>query len=315
MTSPAPKYLNPLTDFGFKKLFGSEPNKDLLIDFLNQIITDHHIVDLTYAPNEHLAKTPFDRKAIFDIYCTGKSGERFIVEMQKAKQTYFKDRSIFYVSFPIQDQGKQKDWNYRLDPVYSIGILDFVLDKDRDEFFHVMELKNQRGEIFYDKLRFVYIELPKFRKKVSELATGLDKWCYFLKHLAGLDRVPSVLGGAIFGRAFAEAALARLSRGERVVYEDSLKHYRDLRNVTDTAREEGQEVGWRAGKEEGHREGKKQGKEEGLKEGIEKGMKKGREEGLAERTIEIAEKLKSQGMPDEVIAQATGLPISEIEKL
>ena len=91
------KYINPLTDFGFKKLFGSEPNKDLLIDFLNQLLPAiHKIKDLTYSQNEHLSDSEYDRKAIFDLYCESQSGERFIVEVQKAKQNFFKDRSVYY---------------------------------------------------------------------------------------------------------------------------------------------------------------------------------------------------------------------------
>jgi len=107
MSQQKEKYINPLTDFGFKKLFGTEPNKDLLIDFLNQILPDRKIKDLTYSSGEKQGLTELDRKAIFDLYCIGDKGERFIVEMQKAKQNYFKDRSVFYASFPIQEQGKK----------------------------------------------------------------------------------------------------------------------------------------------------------------------------------------------------------------
>ena len=105
MSALQDRYINPLTDFGFKKLFGSEPNKALLIDFLNQILPERHrIKDLSYARNEQVGTKKLDRKAIFDLYCIGESGERFIVEMQKAKQNFFQDRSIYYASFPIQEQ-------------------------------------------------------------------------------------------------------------------------------------------------------------------------------------------------------------------
>ncbi|MGB1283101.1 MAG: PD-(D/E)XK nuclease family transposase, partial [Polaribacter sp.] len=100
MTQQKERYINPLTDFGFKKLFGTEPNKLLLIDFLNQILPDRQIKDLSYSSQEKQGLTELDRKAIFDLYCIGDNGERFIVEMQKAKQNYFKDRSVFYASFP-----------------------------------------------------------------------------------------------------------------------------------------------------------------------------------------------------------------------
>ena len=121
------KYINPFTDYGFKKLFGSEPNKDILIDFLNQVLPEkHHLNDLTYAKSEQLGLTEDDRSAVFDLYCIGKNGEHFIVEMQKAKQNYFKDRSVFYTSFPIQNQAQKGEWNFQLAAVYLIGILDFT---------------------------------------------------------------------------------------------------------------------------------------------------------------------------------------------
>src|SRR5690606_16134206 len=163
MSALKDKYVNPLTDFGFKKLFGTEPNKILLIDFLNQILPERHrIRDLSYSKNEQLGLNELDRKAIFDLYCVGESGERFIVEIQKAKQNFFKDRSIYYASFPIQEQAKKGDWDYKLQTVYTIGILDFIFDdhKTDKQLLHTVELKNQRCEVFYDKLKFIYIELP-----------------------------------------------------------------------------------------------------------------------------------------------------------
>jgi predicted transposase/invertase (TIGR01784 family) len=92
------KYINPFTDFGFKKLFGTELNKDLLMDFLNELLKQEsvEIVDLSYLNPEQLGRSKDDRKAIFDIYCETKSGEKIIVELQKAKQNFFKDRSVYY---------------------------------------------------------------------------------------------------------------------------------------------------------------------------------------------------------------------------
>ena len=101
------RYINPLTDFGFKKLFGTEPNKDLLIDFLNQILPERHqIKDLNYSRNEQLGQAEFDRKAIFDLYCKGESGERFIVEVQKAKQNHYRD--IKNVVDTSREEGKEE---------------------------------------------------------------------------------------------------------------------------------------------------------------------------------------------------------------
>lgn len=278
MSALKEKYVNPLTDFGFKKLFGTEPNKSLLIDFLNQILpARHQIQDLSYSNTEQLGALALDRKAIFDLYCLGESGERFIVEIQKAKQNFFKDRSIYYSSFPIQEQAKKGDWDYRLDPVYTVGILDFIFDdhKKTAELLHVVELKNQRCEVFYDKLKFIYIELPKFTKNEDELFTHFDKWLYVFRHLASLNNRPKSLQEKVFGKLFEAAEIAKFSPEEKEAYEESLKYYRDLKNVVDTSFEEGEK--------------KKQ--------------------------IEIAAKLKKNGVDIGIISSSTGLSIVEIENL
>lgn len=288
------RYINPLTDYGFKRLFGTEPNKELLIDFLNQILPpQHQIQDLSYSKNEHLGLNLIDRSAIFDIYCKGPSGEAFIVEIQKARQNYFKDRSVFYSSFPIQEQAKRGKWDFRLYPVYTVGILDFVFDdhKRQDEFLHIIELKDQNCEVFYDKLKYIYIELPKFTKTEEQLENHFDKWLYVFKHLSQLTNRPTALQERIFERLFHAAEIARFSKSEREAYEESLKHYRDIQNVVDTSRQEG--------------------RAEGRKEGLQEGMVKGMEE----RNVTIAREMKQNGEPIEKIMQYTQLSQEEIEKL
>ena len=292
------KYINPLTDFGFKRLFGTEPNKTLLIDFLNQILPKkHRIKDLSYSKNEQLGHNELDRKAIFDLYCVGETGERFIVEVQKAKQNFFKDRSIYYASFPIQEQAKMGDWDYRLSAVYTVGILDFIFDehKTEEELLHVVELKNQRCEVFYDKLKFLYIELPKFSKKEEDLETHFDKWLYAFRHLSQLQDRPKKLQEKVFEKLFNTAEIAKFTAEEREAYEESLKYYRDLKNVVDTSKEEGIS--------------------EGIEIGFEKGMEKGMEKGKNEKNIEIAKKMKQSGEPIEKITAYTNLRKDEIEKL
>lgn len=226
------KYIDPLTDFGFKRIFGTEPNKVLLIDFLNTLLPAHHqIQDITFKNTENIGYTPFDRRAIFDIYCQGQNGDRFIVEVQKAKQNFFKDRSIFYATFPIQEQAKQGIWDFQLKAVYSVGVLDFVLKDHQGEadFIHTVELKDQKCQVFYDKLKFIYIELPKFTKSIEELDTQLDKWLFALRHLAELSDRPQPLQEGIFGRLLDVAEIANFSRTEQETYESSLKYYRDLK--------------------------------------------------------------------------------------
>ncbi len=277
------KYVNPFTDFGFKKIFGEEPNKDLLIDFLNQVLPAHHqIKELSYLNTEHLGISELDRKAMFDLYCESPSGEKFIVEMQKAKQNYFKDRSVYYATFPIQQQAKKGEiWNYELSAVYFVGILDFVFAENinNNEVLHEVKLRNKFNEVFYDKLTFIYLEMPKFTKTLEELETTFDKWLYVLKHLPKLQEKPLKLQERVFGKLFESAQIAKFNQEEMRKYEESLKVYRDIHAVIETA------------KDDAFDEGKIEGK------------------------IEVAKNLVSLGLDNETIVKATGLKTEEIERL
>ncbi len=239
------KYINPFTDYGFKRLFGEEPNKDLLLDFLNELLKDQEgkITELSYLPSEKLPISVGDRRAIFDIYCTNEKGEQFIVEMQKAEQKFFKDRTIFYSTFPIQEQARNKDrfWNFELKAVYTIGILDFVFEEsDPDKFRHDIKLTEQETKkVFYDKLTFIYLEMPKFNKTEKELETRFEKWMFVLKNLPKLERIPSELKEKIFLKLFETAEIAKLNPNEYKQYEASVNAYRDIFNIKNTYLEKG----------------------------------------------------------------------------
>ena len=241
------KYINPFTDFGFKRLFGEEPNKDLLLDFLNEILKNQQgrIIDLTYLKTEKLGISEQDRRAIFDLYCENEKGEKFIVEMQKSKQNFFKDRSVYYSTFPIQEQAQKSDWNYELKAVYTIGILDFVFQSvknESDKFRYDVKLQDiETNKTFHDKLTFIYFEMPKFNKSIDELESHFDKWLYILKNLHKLDRLPSKLQENVFEKVFEVAEIAKFTREEYISYKDSLKYYRDLKNSLDTAKLEAKE--------------------------------------------------------------------------
>lgn len=235
------KYINPYTDFGFKKLFGEEGNKDLLIDFLNQLLpSQHQIANLAFRNPENIPDLSIERKAIFDIHCEAITGESFIVEMQKAKVKYFKDRSLFYVTFPIRDQAQKGDWDFKLSPIYFVAILDFEYDEleEKRKFRRDVKLKDQDGDAFFQKLQFRFLQMPLFTKKEDELETRFDKWCFFLKNLEHFDDIPAILNETIFQKAFQTAELAALSADQRDQYEQSLLQYRDLKSVLETAVEE-----------------------------------------------------------------------------
>lgn len=279
------KYLNPYTNFGFKKIFGEEASKPLLIDFLNALLPRENKIDSLVLNNtEQLGQSETDRKAIYDIYCENENGEKFIVELQKAKQNYFKERTIYYSTFPIREQAEKGGWNYNLNAVYCIGILDFTFDDyeselEKNEVVHTIKLKNQNGKTFYDKLTYIYLEMPNFKLAEVELKDRLDKWLYFIKNLEDFDTIPNIFKDTIFIQAFEKAELAKLDQAELDSYENSLKTYRDLKGVIDTAFDDG----------------KLEGKLEGLKE--------------------VVKSAKQMGLSTRDIFNLTGLSESEIDKL
>ncbi|OUD15657.1 Rpn family recombination-promoting nuclease/putative transposase [Thioflexithrix psekupsensis] len=276
------KYLNPYTDFGFKKLFGEEANKDLLIDFLNQLLpAEHQIAELNFKNTEQLPDIPLERKAIFDISCISTTGQHFIVEMQKAKLQFFKDRSVFYVTFPIRDQAKKGDWLFKLDPVYFVAILDFVYDETKEmaKFRRDVALRDEEGQLFFDKLHFKFLQMPLFNKQADELETHFDKWIYFLKNLETFEHIPAILNEPIFQKAFKTAELANLSQEQYSAYEKNLLDYLGVRAAMVTAKEEG------------------------------------RAEGKVEEALNIAKNMKVAGMETQIITQMTGLSPAQIDEL
>ena len=291
------RYISLLTDFGFKRIFGTTPNKDLLINFLNSLFEGFQVIkDVKYLNSEHVGDVYAERKAIFDVYCENENGEKFIVEMQNAYQKYFKDRSLFYSTFPIREQApKGADWNFKLDHVYTVALLNFDLKEeafDQDDINHDVGLLDKKThKVFNDKLSFKYVEISKFDKTEDELVTLYDKWLYVLKNLSRLDKRPAALKEKIFSKLFGEAEIAKFTPTELKEYEDSLKAYRDVKNSIDTALEKGREEGRVEGREEGRAEGREQ------------------------RNIEIAKKMLAAGMDIDTVINMTDLSKSEIEKL
>ena len=283
------RYISLLTDFGFKRIFGTDPNKDLLIDFLNSLFDGEQVVkDVTYLNSEHVGDVHSERKAIFDVYCENEKGEKFIVEMQNASQQYFKDRSLYYATFPIREQAQKGGlWNYELKHVYVVALLNYDMTEPsfaKDTINHdIGLLDKQTHKVFNDKLTFKYVEISKFDKSIEELKSNYDKWIYVLQNLSRLDRQPTYLQTAVFTRLFKQAEIAGFTRTELREYEDSLKAFRDMKNSLDNA------------------------EEKGIAKGIVKGKK--------DKAVEIAKKLLEMDMPIDAIMKATGLSMEELVKL
>ena len=275
------KYISLLTDFGFKRIFGKKPNKMLLIDFLNALFDGEQVVrDVTYLNSEHVGDVYAERKAIFDVYCENERGEKFIVEMQNAYQTYFKDRSLFYSTFPIREQApKGSEWDFKLNHIYTVALLNFNMNEaafDKEEIRHHVQLYDTAThKIFYDKLEFIYVEIAKFNKSLDELETLYDKWLYALKNLYKLTQRPKELCDKVFDRLFEEAEIAKFTPQEIREYEASKMAYRDIKNSIDTAKREGR----------------------------------------IEANIETAQRLQAMGLSTEQVAKATQLPLDMVQKL
>lgn len=295
------RYINPLTDFGFKKLFFNEDNKELLVDFLNAILPrKDRIKTLEYRPTEILGEHEDDRKAVFDILCTNSKGEYFIVEMQQVGQQYFIDRSIFYAARVLVGQAKKGKWNYRLKGVYFIGILNFSLPHNNPEsetpcVRSVHLAYEETNERFSDKMRFIFVELPTFTKGEAELKTDEDCWLYSLRNLPKLDSRPETITGAIFDKLYNEAELNQLTTTEMQTYNKSLLKSSEARSIANYAREES--------RKESLAEGKKIGEEIGVIKGEQKSK------------LQIALNCLKEGMSVEQIRRITGLDKKEILEL
>lgn len=289
------RFINPFTDFGFKHIFGREVDKDILIEFLNDLLDgEHTITDLRIMNNERLPETTQGRKVIFDIHAMTDNGERIIIEMQNKEQPHFKDRALYYMSRSVTEQGIQGTWDYKLAAVYGVFFLNFTLDEEGDSdrpegtFRRDIVLADKdTGRTFNTKFRQIYIELPRFDKEEEACETDFERWIYVLKHMDTLDRMPFKARKAIFERLERIGSMANLTPQQRAQYEEEWKIYNDYYNTLDFA----------------------------VEKGIEKGIEQGTAKGKKEEKCSIALNLKKMGLSMEQIATATGLSREEIGAL
>ena len=246
------KYINPFTDVGFKRIFGQELSKPLLLDFLNSLFEgEKHIVNLTFLDKEQPALFVEDRSLIYDIYCETDEGEKIIVEMQNKSQPFFKNRSIYYVSESIARQGERgSSWNYEIDSVYLVAFLNFSpLDFKKQFRTDVVLAEKDTKEQFSDKLRMIYLQLPLFKKEADECENQVERWIYLLKNMEILNRLPWAAQSAVFKKLESIADVSAMTRAERLQYDEALKKYRDTISVFEGVRMEGRMEGNAEGRE------------------------------------------------------------------
>ena len=296
------QYAELLCDFMFKRLFGSEANKDVLIGFLNMLLEDVEIEDVDFIPTEHLGVTEEDRKVIFDISCKCKDGSSFIIEMQRGYQKNFRKRALYYTTYPINEQGRHAhdlflkrkaqaeaegmqsdlkfDWDYDLRPVTVVAVLNFQFNHDegwpKERYHSSYRLREDScHDVMTDALRFVFLELGRFKKRIWELDTVFDKWMYLLKHMHELVTIPKEFSDPLFTRLFMLAKINKFTTEEYKLYQKSLENMSELDNIITSTAERARE----------------------------------------EAKLEAARNFKALGVAEEIIAQATGLPIETIRNL
>lgn len=280
------KYINPFFDWSFKRIFGNDSVKEILIGFLNALFAGKHvIVDVKYENVERQYDDRDTRAIIYDVFCTTDKGERLIVEMQNRPQKFFKDRALYYMSRAVSDQGNKPEWNYELNAVYGIFFLNFKLEdiEGRDSDMSLTEVvlaEKETGVIFNPKFQQYYIELPRFNKTEKECKSEYDKWIYILKHLETMETMPFEEDrNAVFAKLAETAARANLTKEERARYDEQWRNYNDYYNTIDFEKE------------------------------------KSYEEGQETERIKIAKAFKAEGVSVQMISECTGLTEEEIAKL
>ncbi|MDE6548402.1 MAG: Rpn family recombination-promoting nuclease/putative transposase [Muribaculaceae bacterium] len=284
MDNSISKFINPLTDFGFKYIFGRHADKEFIISFLNALqIGPKPITDVTFIDKEKKGESKDDRALIYDLHCQLEDHSMIIVEMQNRYQTHFDDRALYYLSADIYSQGeKGEGWDYELTPVYGVFLMNFEWKNVREQ--HIREdvclCNMQTKEVFSDKMRMTFLKIPMMEKDAEECETVLEKWLFIFKNMEKMEALPQTFTkDPVFRRLGEKAKYAALTEKEKKAYRESLKVYRDNYAIAETERT------------------------------------LGRAEGRAEGIENVALNLIRMNLDDSMIISATGLPAERIQRL
>lgn len=291
----SPKYIDPMVDFGFKKIFKDSGNKQLLIRPLNAIF-GLDIADIEIRDGERLGETPEDRNACFDLFCVASDGKKFIVEVQLLRQEHFLERAVYYTTFPIAEAARKGldgsgPWNYDFPPVFFLGLLNFDFRElhgqrtsDAGQFIHRFSLRNDRtGELMTDRLRFAFLEIRRFDKTKEECEDFEDRFLYMMKNIPIFAEVPDVWEDPYFQMMLDEAEFAQMSRQQKEQYRKEMRRDWDYKNTMDYA--------------------------------IARGKEEGRAEGILQEQQTIARRMLEQGLAVEMITACTQLTEEQIRAL
>ena len=304
--------INPRVDFAFKKLFGSEENKDLLISLINAIVYERdQVVDVSLKNPYNLADYRAGKMSILDIKALGSNGRWFNIEMQISEDYNFDKRAIYYWAKLVTEQLSEGMMFKELKKTISINFLDFNFIPDRDDVhscYKIINTATGQDDRLHDIFELHYIELRKFKKTYQQLNSALDRWTTFLTRAHQLDKhqVPTELAD---DQAIVKAIAAvdrMFDEEERQVYEVRMQALADVESKIVSALE----LGMQRGMEKGIKQGIKKGIEQGISQGMEKGIETGRQaerEAIARQLLEV--------LDDETLANKTGLSVLEIQQL
>lgn len=301
------KFLNPKTDFAFKKIFGSEESHDILLSFLNALLnlkTPYRLQDVEILDPYLAPKIRGMKESYLDVRAKDEQGKSYIIEMQVLNVVGFEKRILYNACKAYAGQlGSGEDYHLLTD-VIAITITDFIMFPEMEQVTNKFKLRADAGEVYNDDLELVFAELPKFQKAEHELKTELDRWYYFLKHAEDLNAVPGSLTiEPSIAHAFELANKAGLTQEERDDQERREIYIQDQKGAIQLAQQRA--------REDGHKEGRKSGHEEGHEEGRRLGHKLGHEEAQ----IKMIKLAKASGMSISDIADMFAMPREEIEKL
>lgn len=305
------KYADLLDDLAFKLVFGQESTKNVMIEFLNQVITDRKIVDVEFADKEIHPNIRDRKTSIYDLLCMTDDGSRIIVELQKRKQDSYAERMLYYSMHQILKQVESGASSFDFCPIYVISILNFTLDQN-DSIADVKTvyrlLEETHNTLLTDRLTYIFIELPKFKKSAEELTGDVLEGMYFcLKNMSQLQERPIALTHGIFDKIFGISELLVMDEDTRDKIIENMTTERDLKNQLDYAR--------KVAIAEGLAEGKAQGMAQGMAQGLAEGKAQGMAQGMAQEKLQIAKNMLAMGLDTETISKATGLSVDEIDNL
>ena len=319
------KFLDPRNDVAFKKVFGNEQHKEVVIHFINDVLEfkgDDKIRSVKFLTPIQDPEIASKKQSVVDVLCEDSKGVKIIIEMQFAHEKGFEKRAQYYASKAYSRQmNKGKENKYvDLKRVIFIAITNYTIFPEKKDFKsdHVILDKKTYANDLKD-FSFTFIDLTKFDKtSISELENILDKWCFFFKYAE--DTTENDLERIITNTPVIKTAYDIINRfnwneQELLAYEQETKRVMDIQAALDSQYDKGQEQGMEKGKEIGRKEGKEIGRKEGKEIGREEGIQIGEARGKEEEKLAIAHNLLSQNIDTSTITLATGLSIEQIEKL